>query len=256
MKNVYLAYAPQDEVSAEEVRRILLAQGHRPWSDPQPVGEAEWHVGTEAAIQTADALVVLLTATAASSTAVTYAWSFALGAGVPVFAVIYDAAPEHPRLQLVHRYDRRAFGDENHFWDHFVEDFKRQLDRLEAERKSGARKVEDATDIDRSVMPTEAGFWLVMRRGPLLNQVFRLEREIVNLGRDLANDIVIRDAQVSRYHLRLMLRDQDYLLEDLGSSNGTRVNGVQIGGPTSLNDGDFITLGDAIVLTYDLVYPD
>ncbi len=256
MKNVYLAYAAQDEASAEEVRRILLAQGHRPWIDPQPTGEAEWHVGMEAAIQSADALVVLLSAAAAASITVTYSWSFALGAGVPVSAIIYDEGQAHPRLQLAQRYDKRAFGDENHFWDHFVEDFNRQLDRLDAERKSDARPIEDAADIDKSVMPTEAGYWLVMRRGPLQNQVFRLEREIVNLGRDLANDIVIRDAQVSRYHLRLMLREQDYLLEDLGSSNGTRVNGVQIGGPTSLNDGDFIALGDSIVLTYDLVYPD
>ncbi len=256
MKNVYLAYAPEDEERAEEVRRILLAQGHRPWIDPQPVGEAEWHVSMEAAIQAAEALVVLLTPAAATSTTVTYAWAFALGAGKPVFALITETAPEHPRLQLVHRYDLRAFSDENHFWDHFVGDFKREMDRQDVERKSVARPIEDTAEIDKSVMPTEPGYWLVMRRGPLLNQLFRLEREVVNLGRDLANDIVIRDTQVSRYHLRLTLRVQDYQLEDLGSSNGTRVNGAQIGGPTGLNDGDFIAIGDTVLLTYDLVYQD
>ncbi len=256
MKNVYLAYAPQDEGRADEVRRILLAQGHRPWRDPQPVGEAEWHVGMEAAIQTADALVALLSASAAASTYVTYAWAFALGAGLPVFVIVYEAAPEHPRLQLAHRYDLRAFGDENHFWDHFVADFKRQMDQRGAERKVIARPIEDDAEIDKSVMPSEPGYWLVMRRGPLLNQQFRLEREVVNLGRDLANDIVIRDTQVSRYHLRLTLRGPDYHLEDLGSSNGTRVNGAQIGAPARLNDGDFIAIGDTVLLTYDLVYED
>ena len=232
------------------------AQGNRPWRDPQPVGEAEWHVGMEAAIAAADALVILLSAAAAASTYVTYAWAFALGAGLPVFAIVYETTTEHPRLQLVHRYDLRAFGDENHFWDHFVADFKRQMERHDAERKVVPRPIEDDADIDRSVMPSEPGYWLVMRRGPLLNQLFRLEREVVNLGRDLANDIVIRDAQVSRYHLRLTLRGPDYHLEDLGSSNGTRVNGAQMGAPAPLNDGDFIAIGDTVLLTYDLVYED
>ena len=256
MKNVYLAYARQDEERAEEFRRVLLAQGHRPWMDAQPVGEAEWHIGTEAAIQTADAVVLLLTANATDSIAVTYEWAFALGAGIPIFAILFEAANEHPRLQLVNRYDTRAFGDENLFWDHFVTDFNRQLQHADAERKSAQRTTEEEVDIDKSVMPTEPGYWVVMRRGPLLNQLFRLEREIVNIGRDLANDIVIRDSQVSRYHLRLMLQGEDYHLEDLGSSNGTRVNGVQISTRTLLNDGDFIALGDSILLTYDLVYLD
>ena len=256
MRNVYLAYARQDEERAEEFRRVLLAQGHRPWMDAQPAGEAEWHVGIDAAIQSADALVVLLTTASAVSIIVTYEWALALGAGIPIFAIIYDAADEHPRLQLVNRYDTRAFDDENHFWDHFVTDFNRQLQRTDAERKSAQRTSEEETDIDKSVMPTEPGYWVVMRRGPLLNQLFRLEREIVNIGRDLANDIVIRDSQVSRYHLRLTLVDQDYYLADSGSSNGTRINGVQIGGRTLLNDGDFIALGDSILLTYDLVYLD
>ena len=256
MKNVYLAYAPADEARAEEVRRILLAQGHRPWSDPQPHGAGEWHGGIEAAIQAADALVLLLSAAAASSIPVTYAWAFALGAGIPVFVLVMDAAEQHPRLQLTHRYDAREFGDENHFWDYFVSDFKRQLDLRDAELKPDARPIEDADQIDKSVMPSEPGYWLVMRRGPLLHQQFRLESEVVNLGRDLANDIVIRDAQVSRYHLRLSLRGQDFQLEDLGSSNGTRVNGAHIAGAVTLNDGDFIAIGDAILLTYDLVYED
>lgn len=253
MINVYLSYAPQDIELAEEVRRILLAQGHRPWADPQTADDLGWHAGAEAAIQAADALVLLLTSAAAQSVAVTYEWSLALGSGIPVFALVDDAANEHPRLHLIHRYDRATFKDENHFWDHFVADFKQ---RVEAERQIARPATDEATEIDKSVMPEEPGYWLVMRRGPLLNQLFRLEREVVNIGRDLANDIVIRDSQVSRYHSRLTLQDQDYTIEDLDSSNGTRVNGAQISGRVALNDGDFLALGDSIVLTYDLVYLD
>lgn len=253
MINVYLSYTPQDRERAEEVRRILLAQGHRPWVDPQPADGSSWHAGREAAIQAADALVLLLTAAAARSVAVTYEWSLALGSGIPVFALVDEAANEHARLQWVHRYERASFSDENHFWDHFVADFKQ---RAAAKRQIARPATDQAQEIDRSVMPQEPGYWLVMRRGPLLNQLFRLERAVVNIGRDLANDIVIRDSQVSRYHTRLTLQDQDYFAEDLDSSNGTRINDAQISGRVALKDGDLIALGDAIVLTYDLVYLD
>lgn len=253
MINVYLAYAPEDSARAEEARRILLAQGHRPWAGPQTAESSGWHEGVEAAILAADALVLLLTTAAAQSVAVTYEWSLALGSGIPVFALVDGEANAHPRLHSVHRYDPAAFGDENHFWDHFVADFKQ---RASVGRQTVPEAAVEASKIDKSVMPEAPGYWLVMRRGPLLNQLFRLERDAVNIGRDLANDIVIRDAQVSRYHARLTLRDQVYAIEDLDSSNGTRVNGAQISGRVVLNDGDVLALGDSIFLTYDLVYLD
>lgn len=253
MINVYLSYAPEDSKRAEEVRRILLAQGHRPWTDPQFADDDGWRESVEAAILGADALVLLLTAAAAQSVAVTYEWSLALGGGVPVFALVDGAVSAHPRLQSAHRYDQAAFGDENHFWDHFVADFK---ERASAERQVVPEAMDEAAEIDLSVMPEEPGYWLVMRRGPLLNQLYRLERDVVNIGRDLANDIVIRDPQVSRYHARLTLHDQVYAIEDLDSSNGTRVNGAQISGRVALNDGDALALGDSILVTYDLVYLD
>ena len=256
MKNVYLSYAPEDAQRADELRRILLAQGHRPWRDTQALEGADWHYEMEAAIGAADALVLLVTASAATATLVTYEWAYALGAGLPVFAIIFEEARSHPRLQTVNRYDARAFSDENHFWDHFVADFNRQLERAEAERKSALRRTEEAFEIDKSVMPEEPGYWLVMRRGPHRNQLFRLERPLVNIGRDLANDIAIRDSQVSRFHLRLTLLGQDYHLQDLGSTNGARVNGLPVSGRRLLNDGDIIALGDSILLTYDLVYLD
>ena len=254
MTNVYLSYAPEDEQRAEELRRILRAQGRRPWMDPQPMAEARWRHEMDAAIGAADALILLVTAAAAKSAFVTYEWALALGAGRPVFAIIYEEAAEHPRLSAVHRYDSRAFSDENHFWDHFVNDFNQRMDRATAERRPRAPAAAEAPEIDKSVMPTEPGYWLVMRRGPHPNQIFQLERALVNIGRDRANDIAIRDGQVSRYHLRLTLEGQDYWLEDLGSTNGTRVNGARISQRARLSDGDIIALGDSILLTYDLVY--
>lgn len=254
MIKVYLSYAPEDVERADELRRILMARGHRPWRDPQPTDGESWHFEMEAAIRAADALILLVTEAAAESTRVTYEWALALGANLPVIAIIYEEAVEHPRLSRVQRYDARGFSDENRFWDHFTADFKAQMAREEPERQPSASQPEREQAIDKSVMPTEPGYWIVMRRGPMQNQLYQLERDLVNIGRDLANDIVIRDGQVSRYHLRLRLQGQDYQLEDLGSSNGARVNGKPIAGRTRLNDGDVIALGDSVLLTYDLVY--
>jgi pSer/pThr/pTyr-binding forkhead associated (FHA) protein len=84
--------------------------------------------------------------------------------------------------------------------------------------------------------------------------MFRLQKEVVTLGRDATNDIAINDPEVSRYHLRLIKQGNSYALEDLGSTNGSQVNGAHITTPRILNNGDTIMLGDSIVLSYDLVY--
>ncbi len=256
MSRIYLAYAPADEARAEELRRILLARGHSPWRAPDPQPTSQWRPEMEIAIAEAEALALLLTAEAAQSVAVTYAWAFALGAGVPVIALIMETAAEHPRLQTVHRCALGDFGDENHFWDRFLDQLERALAGRPVAGRQAAHRPAMEAEIDRDLRPTAPGYWLVMRRGPLQNQMYQLERPLVSIGRDLANDIHIRDAQVSRFHLRLTLRGQAYHLEDLGSANGTRVNGAQISGSRPLADGDLIALGDALLLSYDLVYAD
>ena len=250
MKNVYLSYDPSAQAQAEELRRILLMQGYRPWIDRSTAAEQAWHVEKDAAIRHADALIILLTEAAANSVYLTYEVAFALGGDKPVFAILYADAPLHPSLMHVQRFDYRAFADENHFWDHFVAIFRKALDQALA----GVAAVPPALEFDKSVMPDEPGYWIVIRRGPIENAMFRLENEIVTLGRDSANDIVIGDAQVSRYHLRLSRQETGYQIEDLGSTNGVHIAGAKIGTPTPLQNGEIIVLGDAIALSYEIVY--
>ena len=254
MKNVYLSYDPSAETRAVDLRRILRAQGYRPWTDRSPVEGQAWHFEVDGAIRQADALIVLLTDEAADSVFVTYECAYALGSKVPVFAIIYDEVLLHPSLLSVRRYDMRSFSDENHFWDHFVSEFRRTVDSARPRPSAGLPSPQPVPEIDRSVMPEEPGFWIVVRSGPIANAMFRLEKEIVTLGRDSANDIVIGDPQVSRYHLRLLRREADYQIEDLDSTNGVRIGGKRFNGPSPLNDGDMIVLGDSVVLSYEMVY--
>ncbi|HET91743.1 MAG TPA: FHA domain-containing protein [Chloroflexi bacterium] len=91
---------------------------------------------------------------------------------------------------------------------------------------------------------------LVMTRGPQLGQTFSLDHELHNLGREPINDIVISDPQISRQHARITRRGRSFVIEDMGSTNGTFVNGMRLTSPHTLAPGDIIGLGDAVTLTY------
>jgi len=91
-------------------------------------------------------------------------------------------------------------------------------------------------------------FKLTMRQGPRPDQTFELQKDVYTIGREAGNDIIINDAQVSRHHARLTLQGGAYVLEDLGSTNGTFVNGRRVSGPVTLSAGDMVGLGDTVVL--------
>lgn len=67
------------------------------------------------------------------------------------------------------------------------------------------------------------------------------------LGRGADATLRLLDRGVSRAHARITAVDGGHELEDLGSANGTRLNGSSISGPALLADGDRIALGDTVV---------
>ena len=95
---------------------------------------------------------------------------------------------------------------------------------------------------------------IVMRSGPIPGSSFYLEKTEVTLGRDLANDIPVPDQEISRRHARFVTRTDGVYIEDLGSTNGTILNGVRISSPQRLNNGDLITLAEATVMSFE--WPD
>jgi hypothetical protein len=65
------------------------------------------------------------------------------------------------------------------------------------------------------------------------------------LGRSDDADIVLSDAFASGRHARLDPQGEIMVLEDLGSTNGTYLNGEPLGGPQPLHPGDHIRIGDS-----------
>jgi pSer/pThr/pTyr-binding forkhead associated (FHA) protein len=94
-------------------------------------------------------------------------------------------------------------------------------------------------------------FQLVMRAGPNPGKAFTLSKNEVVIGRDVSADVVINAAEVSRRHTRLYLEAGGYIVEDLGSTNGTFVNGQRLTTPLPLRSGDVIMLGEAATLVYE-----
>lgn len=88
-----------------------------------------------------------------------------------------------------------------------------------------------------------------------LDGIFEGKRWILNdddfvIGRSPECQLVVPDRQVSRQHARLIKKRDAYVVEDMGSKNGTHVNGALIREPTALQDGDEIQVALAVKLAF------
>jgi predicted component of type VI protein secretion system len=94
-------------------------------------------------------------------------------------------------------------------------------------------------------------FQLVMQKGPNPGKIYELVQEEITIGRDISNRIVINDPEVSRRHARLTAQMGGYVIEDLGSTNGTFVDGQRLMGPHLLRPGQVVMFGEKITLAYE-----
>lgn len=98
---------------------------------------------------------------------------------------------------------------------------------------------------------------LVGQSGPLNGQRWMV-RDMIIVGRDMDCEIMIPSRQVSRKHARLKLTNSGVSIEDLGSKNGTHLNGTLLADLTILKDGDVIQIAFAqqfIYLSSDATMP-
>ncbi len=96
-----------------------------------------------------------------------------------------------------------------------------------------------------------SSFRLIVRRGPQPNQIYELNRDVITIGRDITNDITINDPEVSRHHARISRQGDHYIIEDVGSTNGTFINGQRLSGSRMLSAGETIGLGETVTLAYE-----
>ncbi len=85
---------------------------------------------------------------------------------------------------------------------------------------------------------------LVIRLPQAGQQTYRIEKPIINIGRQLSNDIIVEDKRVSRYHAQIKYSpDGQFAIFDLGSTNGITINGRPGMRQHTLHNGDRFTIG-------------
>jgi hypothetical protein len=92
---------------------------------------------------------------------------------------------------------------------------------------------------------TLTGVWrLVGLQGAYAGQVFEIRDDLMVVGREATNPIALTgDTAISRRHAQIVKQGDTLLIQDLGSSNGTYVNGMQIAAETILRPGDTVQFG-------------
>ncbi|MEZ4594927.1 MAG: FHA domain-containing protein [Chloroflexota bacterium] len=97
-------------------------------------------------------------------------------------------------------------------------------------------------------------YQLTVRKGPKVGEKFLLETISLTVGRDPVSDVILNDPEVSRQHARFTQTETGYQVQDLGSTNGTFVNGQRLeSAPVDLQPGFTISMGSGITLLYEQV---
>jgi pSer/pThr/pTyr-binding forkhead associated (FHA) protein len=91
---------------------------------------------------------------------------------------------------------------------------------------------------------------LLAEEGELAGQEWIVDRDVMTIGRGASCDVVLPERPVSRVHARIERRSQGYLLIDLGSKNGTHVNGQEVKEPYLLQDGDQVQIAMCVKLAF------
>jgi len=92
---------------------------------------------------------------------------------------------------------------------------------------------------------------LVIQTGNQASRVYELTKEVVSIGRESNNDVIVPDGAMSRNHCQLRRQGNGYVVQDLGSRNGTFVNQERIAAARPLRVGDTIRIGQTSIRIED-----
>jgi serine phosphatase RsbU (regulator of sigma subunit) len=92
---------------------------------------------------------------------------------------------------------------------------------------------------DQQIVPT-----LQILTGTHAGRLYKIDREVMVIGRNSDCDLILDPKSVSRRHAAVVRRDADYVIKDLNSTRGTLVNGIRLTQPTVLKNGNVIQIGE------------
>jgi pSer/pThr/pTyr-binding forkhead associated (FHA) protein len=100
--------------------------------------------------------------------------------------------------------------------------------------------------------PEAVRAWLVATAGPTKGKTYPIPLDGATVGRLPEQPVYIPDERLSREHARIEFRGGQFIINDLGSRNGTALNGKLLSHPQALTSGDTIELGSStLVITIE-----
>lgn len=116
-----------------------------------------------------------------------------------------------------------------------------------ADEDSEAFEQTVVTSIEKVSMPGDEKAYILFISGPLIGKMYLLDQPETVIGRSEDVDICISDSRISRHHLRIDITENGAVIEDLGSTNGTFVNGVRV-------DRRLLSNGDKVHISSDTLF--
>ncbi len=119
-------------------------------------------------------------------------------------------------------------------------------------------EAQDTAEIDQvssPPRPADVPMLFVIRDGDAAGQSFVLDHAMLTIGRGSECNVVINDASISRRHAQVLRQANGNYVQDLGSRNGTKVNGEPLHAPRLLQAGDIVCVGN-IRLEYKSLQSD
>src|SRR4051794_2870255 len=98
-------------------------------------------------------------------------------------------------------------------------------------------------ETEQGIVPT-----LQILSGPLAGRLYKIDRDLMVIGRNPDCDLVLAPKSVSRRHAQIVRRGPDYVLKDLNSTRGTYINGEKLAQPTALQNGCTVQIGELQLL--------
>jgi len=116
------------------------------------------------------------------------------------------------------------------------------------------KKIEFVEEVSSNILEdikkiSDVSSGLVIIKGPNIGDKFLINKSKFTIGRNLESDIFLDDVTVSRKHAVLKKVGKDFRIKDLGSLNGSYINGEIVENAT-LKDGDKIQIGKYIFLFF------
>jgi hypothetical protein len=175
----------------------------------------------------------------------------------PRVTLFADAAVERADIRVIARFADPIAGQQRAANPVADEELDDRSTRAAARARSDVTDLQPATEGNVAVHGDTMVFTVPRPSAPAARlriigrdgeeQVHEFDGSGLTIGRAADNDLVIPDGRVSRHHARISGRRGTLVYADLGSTNGSRVNGVQVG-ELVLGAGDRIEVGDTVIV--------